>query len=250
MHFKLGMIALTGFIVAVVCLGGAFALGVGHMNLADSITSFGDSDSPRCDVALTGQSATRTLSWDNSDTAGVAVPANIHYRRGQGSQVVVTGDSALLPHIEIVDGSVRLNCHMRWVKGTRLDVTLPGREFKRFSIAGVGDMTLDGIDQSDLTLNVAGAGNIMASGKVQSLELHVAGAGDAKLAQLAVDRVAVHVAGSSNIDVAPKDDLEADVVGSSTVTLHSEPRSIETHIIGSGRIIHPDGSVSGNNRHI
>jgi hypothetical protein len=32
--------------------------------------------------------------------------------------------------------------------------------------------------------------------------------------------------------------------------LHSEPKSIETHIIGSGRIIHPDGSVSGNNRHI
>jgi hypothetical protein len=39
-------------------------------------------------------------------------------------------------------------------------------------------------------------------------------------------------------------------VGSSTVTLRSEPKSIETHIIGSGRIVHPDGSVSGNSRHI
>lgn len=249
MHFKLGMIALTGFTVAAVCLGGAFALGAGR-NLADSISSFGDSDSPRCNITLAGQSATRDLAWDNSDTAGVAVPANIHYRHGEGSQVVVTGDSALVPHVEIVDGSVRLDCHMRWIKGTRLDVTLPGREFKRFSIAGVGDMTLDGIDQTNLAINVAGAGNIMASGKVEDLELHVAGAGDAKLAQLAVNRVAVHVAGSSNIDVAPKDDLEASIVGSSTVTLRSEPHNIETHIIGSGRIIHPDGSVSGNNRHI
>jgi hypothetical protein len=34
------------------------------------------------------------------------------------------------------------------------------------------------------------------------------------------------------------------------MTLRSEPKNIETHIIGSGRIIHLDGSVSGNNRHI
>jgi Putative auto-transporter adhesin, head GIN domain len=248
MRTKLALIALSGFTVAAVCLGGAFALG-GKMNIADAITSFGDSDLPRCE-ALTAQSATRSLPWDNSDTAGVAVPANVHYRRGQGDQLVVTGNSALVPHIEIVDGAVRLNCHIRAPKGVRFDVTLPGREFKGFSIAGVGDMTLDGLDQSDLAINVAGAGNIAASGKVESLELHVAGAGDAKLAQLTVDRVAVHVAGSSNIDVAPRDELEANIVGASTVVLHSEPRSIETHIIGSGRIVHPDGSVSGNNRHI
>lgn len=249
MQFKLGMIALLGFTTAAVCLGGAFALGVGNMHISDLITSIGDSDFPRCE-ALSAQSATRSLPWDNSDKAGIAIPANVHYHRGQGDQVIVTGNSALVPHVELVDGSVRLNCHIRAPKGLRFDVTLPGREFNGFSIAGVGDMTLDGIDQSDLTINIAGAGNIVASGKVDDLELHVAGAGDAKLAQLAVNRLAIRVAGSSNIDVAPKDDLDANVVGSSTVTLHSEPRSIETHIIGSGRIIHPDGSVSGSGRHI
>jgi len=119
-----------------------------------------------------------------------------------------------------------------------------------FTIAGVGDMSLENIDQPDLKITVAGAGNVAASGNVKRLELQVAGASDAKLAGLAVDRVAVHIAGSSQIDVAPKDDLEANIVGSGTVMLHSEPKNIETHIIGSGRIIHPDGSVSGNNRHI
>jgi hypothetical protein len=247
MHTKLGIIALSSFAIAAACLGGAFALGADKFK--DSI-SFGDFDSPRCDLSLTGQQATRSLAWDNSDTAGVAVPANIHYRRGQGSQVVVTGDSALVPHVEVVDGAVRFNCRIRSLKGTRLEVTLPGRQFEGFSIAGVGNMTLENIDQPDLKISVAGAGKVAASGKVESLELHVAGAGDAKLAQLAVNRVAVHVAGSSDIDVAPKDDLDAHIVGSSTVTLRSEPKSIETHIIGSGRIIHPDGSVSGNGRHV
>jgi len=242
MRTKLAMIALSGFTVAAVCLGGAFALDAGK--LKDSLISFGDSDSPRCDLSLTGQQATRNLAWDGRATAAVAVPANIHYRRGPGDQVVVTGDSALVPHVEVVDGAVRLDCRIRGLRGTRLDVTLPGREFEGFTIAGVGDMTLENIDQSDLKITVAGAGNVAASGNVKSLELQVAGASDAKLAGLAVDRVAVHIAGSSQIDVAPKDDLEANIVGSGTVTLHSEPKNIETHIIGSGRIVHPDGSVS------
>jgi hypothetical protein len=248
MRTKLAMIALSGFTVAAVCLGGAFALDSGK--LKDSLISFGDSDSPRCDLSLTGQQATRNLAWDGRDTAAVAVPANIHYRRGQGDQVVVTGDSALVPHIHVVDGAVRLDCRIRGLRGTRLEVTLPGREFEGFTIAGVGDMSLENIDQPDLKITVAGAGNVAASGNVKRLELQVAGASDAKLAGLAVDRVAVHIAGSSQIDVAPKDDLEANIVGSGTVMLHSEPKNIETHIIGSGRIIHPDGSVSGNNRHI
>jgi hypothetical protein len=243
MRTKLAMIALSSFTIAAVCLGGAFALDAGK--LKESFISFGDSDSPRCDLSLTGQQATRNLAWDGKDTVGVAVPANIHYRRGQGDQVVVSGDSALVPHVEVVDGAVRLNCRIRSLKGTRLEVTLPGREFKGFSIAGVGDMTLENIDQPDLTINVAGAGNVTASGSVKSLELQVAGASDDKLEGLMADRVAVHIAGASNIDVTPKDDLKANIVGSGTVTLHAEPKSIETHIIGSGRIIHPDGSVSG-----
>jgi hypothetical protein len=243
MRTSLAILALSGFAFSIACLGGAAALGA-------SRSGFGDFDLPRCDLSLTGQTATRSLNWDGSDTAGIAVPANVHYRRGQGDRVVVKGDSALLAHLEVVDGSVRLNCRLRNFSGERLDVTLPGRAFKGFAIAGVADMTLDNIDQPDLEIHVAGAGKVAASGKVQSLELHVAGSGDAKLAQLAVDRLALHVAGSGDIDASPRDELDAHIVGSGTVTLHAEPHSIETHIIGSGRIIHSDGSVSGRRQHI
>jgi hypothetical protein len=241
MRTKLALIALSSFAVAGACLGGAFALAANQMH--GTLANFGGFDS--CEIQPSGQSATRRLAWDGSDHAGIAVPANVHYRRGQGDQLVVSGDSALLPHIEIVDGSVQFDCRMRGLKGIRLDVTLPGRDFRGFSLAGSGDINLEGINQPDLSLHIAGAGKVIASGKVENLELHIAGAGDARLASLAVDRVAIHVAGSGNIDVAPKDDLDAHIVGSGTVMLHSEPRSIETHIIGSGRIVHPDGSISG-----
>lgn len=242
MRSKLALLALSSFAVSAMCLGGAFAFEAGQMHQTAWGWGF---IRPSCGLTPSGQEATRRLAWDGSDTAGVAVPANVHYRRGQGDQLVVTGDSALLPHVQIVDGSVQLDCRARGLRDMRLDVTLPGRTFQGFSIAGIGDMTLEGIDQPDLQLHLAGTGNITASGKARNLELHVAGSGDAKLAQLAADRVTLHVAGRSNIDVAPKDDLVVHIAGTGTVTLHSEPRTMETHIAGSGRIIHADGSVSG-----
>jgi hypothetical protein len=248
MRGKLALIAVSGFTIAAVCLGGAVAMGVGKIGLLETINRFSDSDLPRCDLSPSGQQATRTLPWDGKDSAAVAVPANVHYRRGQGEQLVVSGDSALVSHVELVDGGVRLNCHLSHLKGMRLEVTLPGREFKSFSIAGLGDMTLQGIDQSDLKINIAGAGDVTADGKVEKLSLQVAGASNAKLGDLAADRVALHIAGSGHIEVAPKDDLQTDIVGSGTVLLHSEPRNIETHVVGSGRVIHPDGTVAG--RHV
>lgn len=241
MSTKLAFIALSGFALSIAGLGAATALDAGP--LAHAI-SFGDFDLPRCDLSPAGHTGTRSLAWDGSDSAGIAVPATVHYHRGRGDQLVVSGDAAYLPHVRIVDGSVQFDCRMRGFRNTRLDVTLPGRQFQSFSIAGVADMTLENIDQPDLQLHIAGTGNIAASGKASDVELHVAGAGDAKLASLAADRVAVHIAGSSNVDVAPKDDLDVHIAGSGTVTLHSEPHNIETHITGSGRIVHPDGSVS------
>ncbi len=240
MRSKFAMIALSGFAISALSLGGILLTGGPADAAAFSIFGL-----PRCDFEPTGRSATRRLAWDGSDTAGIAVPASVHYRRGQGDQVVVTGDSAVVSHVRIVDGAVQFDCRARNLRDTRLEVTLPGRAFKGFSLAGAGDLTLDNIDQPDLKINVAGSGNIAASGKAGSLELHVAGAGEAKLNALAVDRVAINIAGSGNIEIAPKDDLKANIIGSGTLTLHSEPHSIETHVIGSGRIVHPDGTISG-----
>ncbi|MGH6827562.1 MAG: GIN domain-containing protein [Rhizomicrobium sp.] len=235
MRIKLALIALLSFAVSALCLGSAFGFMGGFEN-------FG---SPRCELQPTGRSATRSLAWDGSDRAGVAVPATVHYRRGQGDRVVVTGDSALLPHVRLVDGWVEFDCHPRDLNGLRLDVSLPGREFRGFSLAGLGDMDLEGIDQPDLSLHVAGAGNVTATGQTDNLDLHLAGAGHARLGGLSAGRVALHLAGSSNVEVAPRDDLSVHIAGAGTVVLYSEPRSIETHIAGSGRIIHADGSQSG-----
>jgi len=117
-----------------------------------------------------------------------------------------------------------------------LTITLPGQEFKRFSIAGSGSLVLSKLDQMGVRVNIAGSGSIKADGKVEHADIHIAGSGDADLGQVKANIATVHIAGSGNTDIAPSDEADIHIAGSGDVNLHSNPKKLETHIAGSGRI--------------
>src|SRR6185312_1557871 len=143
MRTKLAIIAISGFAISAVCLGGAFALGGNE--IGNAVFDFGDFDQPRCDTMRepTPTADTRTLAWDGQDRAAVALPANVHYRAGSGDKLIVKGDPEIVAHVRVRDGMVGLDCrngHFNLSRDNRLDVTLPGRSFKSFDLLGVGDM--------------------------------------------------------------------------------------------------------------
>jgi hypothetical protein len=235
MRTKLAIIAVSGFAVSAVCLGGAFALG-GHAigNAVFGTDLAGLVDLPRCDsMAQPVATATsRALAWEgNGDRAAVALPANVHYQAGSGDQLVVKGAPEIIAHIRVKDGLVGFDCNgnFHMDKFDRIDVTLPGRRtFKNFALLGTGDVQLSGLSQPEVKLSIAGAGNIQAEGKTDDLKVDVRGSGDLKLGE-----------------VAPQDSLNVDLAGSGTIYLRSEPKKIETSIHGSGHIVHPDGTSQG-----
>ena len=76
MRTKLAIIAVSGFAISAVCLGGALALG--GEEVGDAILDIGSFGQPRRD--MTGSTASRTLPWDGgSDRAAVAVLAARRY---------------------------------------------------------------------------------------------------------------------------------------------------------------------------
>jgi hypothetical protein len=272
MRTQLAIIAVSAFAVSAVCLGGAFALG-GNA-IGNAVFDFGGFDLPRCDATGTPTSSatTRTLPWDgDGDRAAVALPATTHYQAGVGDQLVVKGDPEILAHVRVRNGVVGLDCHdgglFHFGRFDRIEVTLPGkRSFRRFELLGTGDMQLAGLSQPEAKLLLAGSGTIESEGDVQKLNVVLAGSGaieakgktddlnvDVKgsgklnLGELAARNVDIDIAGSGKVEVAPQDALNVDIAGSGTVYLRSEPKSIDTHFAGSGRIVHTDGRVQ--NRH-
>ena len=234
MVHKLAIIAVIGLTGSAVCMGAAAAIGGKDFEGLD-FTMFGDR--PRCE-AVQGASATnRTLDWDGSDHVGLSVGGHASYTPGSDDKLHVTGDPQLVPHVRVRDGSIELDCRGGWHdRRDSLQIILPGREFQKFGIAGSGNLVLQNLNQNRLKVSIAGSGSIKADGKVQNTEIHIAGSGDADLGHVASEVSEVHIAGSGNTDIAPTEESDIHIAGSGYVNLHSNPKKLETHIAGSGRI--------------
>ena len=179
---------------------------------------------------------------------------------------MVRGDPAILSHIRVRNGTVELDCRnnfMHWGNQNRIDVTLPGkRTFQKFELLGSGDMQLNGLSQPETKIEIDGSGTIETEGNVNKLHLEidgsgtvqskgqtddvrveVNGSGNIKLADLVNKDAHVEISGSGKVEIAPQNSLNVDISGSGTITLRSEPKNIESDFSGSGRIIHPNGTV-------
>ncbi len=234
MH-KLALVAVIGLSASAVCMGAAAAIGGNEFGkgLDGLDLSFGDR--PRCEKVADGGATSRTLEWDGSDHVSLSVGGHATYTPGSDDQVHVTGDSQAVAHIRVRDGRIEMDCRS-WRGGDSLQITLPGQEFKKFGIAGSGNLVLQNLNQEKVKVSIAGSGNIKADGNVERVEIHIAGSGDADLGRVESQRTEVHIAGSGNTDIAPTDEAEIHIAGSGDVNMHSNPKKLETHIAGSGRI--------------
>jgi hypothetical protein len=235
MVHKLAIVAVIGLSASAVCMGAAAAIGGQEFGKGLENLNLSFDDRPRCENGG-GYPTSRTLDWDGSDHAGIAIPGRATYAPGNDDQVHVSGNPILVPHVRVRDGRVELDCRNWHDSRSDLAITLPGRAFKKFSIAGSGNLELQNLNQERLKLSIAGSGNIKADGKVEHIETHIAGSGDIDAAHVESRVAEVHIAGSGNTDIAPTEEADIHVAGSGDVNLHSNPRKLETHIAGSGRI--------------
>jgi hypothetical protein len=237
MVHKLAIVAVIGLSASAVCIGAAAAIGgreFGKSFDGMDFSMFGDR--PRCERMEGAGATSRDLEWDGSDHVGLSVGGHARYTPGSDNKVHLTGDPQALAHVRVRDGSIEMDCNGWNHNSGNLEITLPGQEFKRFGIAGSGNLVLQNLNQHKLKVSIAGSGSIKADGKVETTEIHIAGSGDADLGQVASQVSEVHIAGSGNTDIAPTDEADIHIAGSGDVNLHTSPKKLETHIAGSGRI--------------
>lgn len=234
MRSKLAVIAISGFVVSAISLGGAFALG--GQAVGNAILDFGSFGGPSCDTSGSSAVISRTLPWDgNGDSVAVEMHADTYYRAGSGDQLVIKGDPGRVSHVYVRDGVVGIDCrsNFRFGRSTpRLEITLPGRAFRRFEQRGSGNMHLAGLSQPDtklsiegsgdiqadakvehLTVRVAGSGDVTATGSAGALDVDLQGSGDVKLSALTTKSAHVEINGSGNVEIAPQDASRVDVTG-------------------------------------
>jgi hypothetical protein len=232
MASKFAVIAVIGLSVSAVCLGAAAAIGGRDFGGVD----FPLFDGPHCEPVAGVTATSRDLDWDGSDHAGIAIQAVANYTPGSGDKVHATGDPAILAHLRIQDGMIKLDCRGWRERDTDVTITLPGRTFQKFILTGTGKMNLNGLDQPSLTIAVAGTGMITANGKVDDLRIKMAGVGHADFGKVTGRKADVSLAGVSQADIAPSEEAHIEIAGPSEVTLHSNPKKLDSSIAGPGRV--------------
>lgn len=223
---KLGWIAVGGIAVGIASLAGAYAAGGKDTWTWRGMHHWGSFMDAKCGkniVSAENPETERRFAWNGGDEVSLAIPATIHYRVGEGDEVIVRAPADILEHVIVAESAIGLKCH--GLKNVTIDVTLPGRAFRE--------------------INLAGSGSMQAKGSVDRVEVAIAGSGDAKLAELAIKTLELSVAGSGDAEAAPTDTAEVSVMGSGNLTLFSHPKRLETNIMGSGRVIHAAAKSSG-----
>jgi hypothetical protein len=102
-------------------------------------------------------------------------------------------------------------------------------------IDGSGKVDLGDLRGPRLGAAIYGSGEVRAGGRVERLRSRVEGSGALHLASLRANEAAVAMSGSGSADLGASERLDAEVIGSATVSYAGNPALTEK-VSGSGRI--------------
>ena len=230
---KLLIVFASGLVLATVLLSAAWIVGgqelMARVKKGPTVLVGVSSDLP--------PSATRTLPFDGAQMLTIDAPVSLKFIRGPKSEMTITGPEAVLAALEWKDGRLSLNDKAPTVR-KMLKVTISAPQIAGLVFSGAGDADLDNLDQSALTLDLSGAANIDASGKVARLDVSASGVGDIDLSRLEAGDAAVKLPGAGAIDLAATGAVDVEVSGAGSVTLHRRPANLTSRISGLGSIDH------------
>jgi|SRR5712671_2976536 len=151
----------------------------------------------------------------------------------------ITTDDNLLPLITSEVHGKQLVLSVR--EGSNIDPTkdvvfkVTAKNLNRISINGSASAEATGVHTDGLRLDIAGSGDITASGKSDRQDISIAGSGKYLGADLKTKTATINIAGSGDAVVAASDSLDVTIAGSGSIQYIGDPK-ITQSVLGSGSI--------------
>jgi hypothetical protein len=175
-------------------------------------------------------------AWDGTDRLDVGVPATVHYVPTGPARIVINGPDEMLERLRVGQGEIKIPCDHCHFDNGKLDITVSGVVLRSVGLFGSVDMTLGRLNQDQLKLAIAGSGQISAEGRIDHLELAIAGSGIVRMGNAVVQRADIHIAGSGNAILTPRQEANIHVVGSGRIRMTARPARLNQFIVGSGGV--------------
>ncbi len=196
------------------------------------------------------------------DRVGLATPATVEVRVGPAWSVRATGPAEALANLRVEreGGSLRIRPRDDWKKAQgdinrRVQVVITMPRLTGASVAGSGQMMVDEVSGGELrgalsgsgslafarvavdalAVSIAGSGTITASGTAGKLSVHESGSGTFRAPGLRASEASVSMAGSGVVRALVSGPAAVSLVGSGSVDLGAQAQCTVKRV-GSGRV--------------
>lgn len=117
------------------------------------------------------------------------------------------------------------------------DMDLKGR-FESFEsdVSGSGRVVLAATIGGTADFGISGSGKIQASGTADQVKTTISGSGKVMAADLQTNRCEVRISGSGSVEINVTNELDANIAGSGSVSYRGNPKKINSHATGSGKV--------------
>jgi hypothetical protein len=158
---------------------------------------------------------------------------------GGRQSVVVHADSNLLGYVttRVVAGTLVIGTTGSFTAKSPMSVEVSVPSLAAVTLSGSGEISVNRIDASRLTVSLPGSGGLYAGGTVTHLDVTLDGSGLAQLDNLVARDVHAVVGGSGLIRVTATANLNAAVPGSGAVIYSGNPQ-VTSSVTGSGTVTH------------
>ncbi len=158
---------------------------------------------------------------------------------GSAEALVVEAEDNLMQYIttEVVNGRLKLDISRNvTISPTRpIRYTIIVKDINDAVINGSGDISISGISENSMNLNINGSGSINASGDCVYLNTDIAGSGSINASDLMANIVNTDISGSGSATVWASDNLNALISGSGNINYYGNP-NVTKNITGSGSV--------------
>ncbi len=151
--------------------------------------------------------------------------------------LTIEAEDNLLPHLTstVTNGLLTLGADTRLRPTKRVHYAITVKDLSRVDLLGAGDFIVERIHTGALTVHFSGAGNVMLSGRAESEEVSLTGAGNCDASKLATRTAKVAITGAGDAIVNATDTVDATVTGAGNVDYLGDPK-VTKNITGAGSV--------------
>jgi hypothetical protein len=250
------IISGAGLVLAIVGIGGAFAVGgndlIRHERtwvITDDVPGDNGFTIERSEVS---PEITRTLAWTGDQRLAINLPADVTYdQQADEAGITIIGPKPVVDRVRFTNGRLTMDeapkgdrSYVRWTRTgihgwsetDALKIIIKAPSVKAFDLSGPSELKIRGYDQPTLDLTMTGSSDVQVQGKTETISLDISGSGSAELEELFVTDATLSVSGSGDAEVGPTGKAEVDVSGSGSVRLTRRPAQLRQDISGSGDV--------------